>query len=263
MLWEAYCEFERNFKRNDRVLKLYKRMFETPLSGMNMALASFDVWSHENNVPEEEIAAVHDKFNTTYVVYEKAIIQREQIIASTKENNWIDYARMLEALNTNFLCVCSTYERGIKEWPSSTELWRHYITYAEKCTDDKSGCTNDFLLSVYRRSFRNCQDCGTIWAGYIRLLERLGDPSGSIPALVAQARTYITSAEGYADVAHAYIGVCRRLAKTDFGTGAEPSEGVSALRDACRYAVSSIKGNMTHKHITQAQITLLITVLLF
>ena len=250
-IWEAYCEFERNLQNSANVLKLYRRMFETPLNGMDRALASMDVWCKDNGVPQEEIDAVKAVYKATHDLYEAEIVPRETGLSTEEEGSWVEYAKFLEERKAKFLCVCSVYERGIKEMPQSPELWKQYIAYVERCVLEKydpANSTNNYLATVYRRATRNCRDCGAVWAGYIRLVEQSGDPTVTVPGLVYQANCCISTAEEYEEVLHAYISACRRLVDPSTIVGSEPSASVEAFRDVCKYAVKSLEGKKTAKH---------------
>ena len=245
-IWEAYCEFERNLQNSANVLKLYRRMFETPLNGMDRALASLDVWCTDNGIQQEEVDAIKAVYKATHDLYEAEIVPRETSLSADEEGSWLEYARFLdEEKRTKFLCVCSVYERGIKEMPQNPELWKRYVAYVERCVWEKydvANATSKYLAAVYRRATRNCGDCGAIWAGYIRLVEQSGDPTVTIPGLVYQANYCISTAEEYEEVLHAYISACRRLVDPSTIVGSEPSTSVEAFRDACKYALKSLEG---------------------
>lgn len=241
-IWNEYCEFERNLGNSSNVLRLYRAMFETPLAGMNNALASFEVWCNDNGVEQKEFDSIKSIYNATYDRYEKEIEHREQAItAESSEAGWIEYAKFLAGKKEKFLCVCSVYERGIKEFPQSAELWRQYIAYVERCVSeeyDRANSTDSYLTSVYTRAFRNCQDSGPIWAGYIRFIERLGNSVDTILELVVQAKNCVSSAEGYEEVLNVYIDACRRLVDPN---SEQKEEGIEAFRSACKYALELLK----------------------
>jgi RNA recognition motif-containing protein len=131
--------------------------------------------------------------------------------------------------------MTALYERAVKVYAVLPNVWYAYLQFAER------HMAKEQVLAVYARATRNCPASGTIWAAYIRAMERAGRPPADIDALAGKAMESVDNAPSLVEVLHSHIdAVRRRLAPP---TSAPPE----TLRSCCSSAVDSLAARFPKK----------------
>ena len=75
------------------------------------------------------------------------------------------------------------YERAVAVFPVTHYLWSQYAKYMEQ----HLGRMPTLVHGVYQRALRNCPWVGSLWAGALRAVERLGSPDADQERIYNQA----------------------------------------------------------------------------
>ncbi|XP_067938564.1 squamous cell carcinoma antigen recognized by T-cells 3-like [Watersipora subatra] len=215
-----------------RVDNLYKSLIVTPLVGIQAALGEYEQWLGEgipSELQEQHAKAVEILDNCSKHERELAEAQGEESRGQAYQSYITSYLAHHSDLTA---CVRCLFERAIVNNCLNQDLWIKYTTYLEMKREPPSR-----LISVYKRSVRNCPWSGALWVAYTLCCEKLGD---ALEVLTGHLETALQSglltSQDFLSVWTTYCDVIRR--KIDW---AHPDQRLlDSLRDTFERAIEHL-----------------------
>ncbi|KAF2076505.1 hypothetical protein CYY_002183 [Polysphondylium violaceum] len=190
-LWRRYIAFEKIVLSNlsdakecaqsiKYINSLYLRLLSSTVVDLIDCFAEFKEWEHSKEIDDDYIEGIVEKSIQEVDArdpYEQAIATTDKQAAFPK---WREYIEFEKKQTDNVRLTVAVYERAIKMYYSSIELWQGYLEYAQT---NVSSVSQDILVNIHSRAVRNVYWSGDIWAGYMRVLERHSQSSETIHAV--------------------------------------------------------------------------------
>ncbi|KAI9266585.1 hypothetical protein BDA99DRAFT_506099 [Phascolomyces articulosus] len=187
IIWNKLIDFEtHDFKKNDedenmekdidpeqleRIKQLYRDRLDTLHTSCEQTFNDYSTFNtkHDN----ENYEANMIKGNKLYSKVKAAVDARDQFELKLEQSNnaletFYEYIGSERTINDRFSLnlTCNLYERAITIYCTDVQLWDNYISFLLEHARFPI-----LLVSVSRRSIRNCPWSGTLWAHYARSLE--------------------------------------------------------------------------------------------
>ncbi|KTW30179.1 hypothetical protein T552_00656 [Pneumocystis carinii B80] len=218
-IWSFYRDYKvQMLKENPSleniqdVKQIYIERLKVPHSGMETCFSDFSsfITNYDNSNYEEIMVSTNKIYNPALVKYQERDFYEMQL---SKYNYAYDqYVKYLEwelhQKPQEIELICTLFERFLKSYPLSAEIWEDYIQFMfEKSSINK---INDFFL---QRSVKNYPWSGMLWAHYIYILEHNNSSLSEICALKNRSielGTLFHDIEEFVKVLEAWCGYCKR-----------------------------------------------------
>mmetsp|Transcript_8272 Transcript_8272/g.19831 ORF Transcript_8272/g.19831 Transcript_8272/m.19831 type:complete len:469 (-) Transcript_8272:1656-3062(-) len=220
-LWDAYRAYEQALAdagwggsgQVDKVRSLFHRQLKVPLIGMENTMQAYREWEEAQGAPGGVPDHVKQAFESATAQLEIRM-PLEEMLGSPDTTDEVKFTAYNAYLKTEEAThdpsrITYMYERAVGELPKKEPLWVRYSTYVEEILK-----TPELIRSVCDRAARNCHGSGSMWARYIRAVERIGVPDSDIEDLYNTAMAHkLKGEEGYIAVILARCDSLRRQGK--------------------------------------------------
>nr|XP_050029161.1 squamous cell carcinoma antigen recognized by T-cells 3-like isoform X1 [Dermacentor andersoni] len=233
LLWEAYREFEicllstvqagaseestqeqreQYVAQRNRVYSLFKRQLSVPLfvgchwpAGMDKTYRELKEWSEAAIEPSVEHLYKKAKLKLEKVQeYETALLCEDER-GVPDLSTYLPYLEWEQAQGDPARIQC-LYERALAQHCLVADLWERYMTYLDNQLKVES-----VSLPCHERSVRNCPWSASLWASYLKALERSHAEHNKVKEAMEQAlQAGFTQGQDYQRLWLAFLDYLRR-----------------------------------------------------
>ncbi|KAF6031803.1 SART3 [Bugula neritina] len=194
-------------EQTERINSLYKQVISTPLVGIKSALAEYEQWIGEEI--SEELQESHQK--ALDIVNSCNKYENELASSQTAEGKANVYDTYITSYITHHpaltSCIRCLFERALAVNCLDQNIWIKYTLYLEKTMTEDS----DVILSVYKRSLRNCPWSGALWVAYCLACEKNGETLEKLEGhMEAALQSGMQTSQDFLNVWTTYCDVIRR-----------------------------------------------------
>ncbi|XP_077534992.1 spliceosome associated factor 3, U4/U6 recycling protein-like [Haemaphysalis longicornis] len=250
LLWEAYREFEvcllaavqsgaseessqeqreQYVSQRNRVYSVFKRQLSVPLFGMEKTYQELKEWSEAAIEPAVEQQYKKAKLKLDKVrEYETALLGGEEEGAPPALSLYLPYLEWEQGQGDPARIQC-LYERALAQHCLVADLWERYMAYLDTQLKVES-----VSLPCHERSVRNCPWSASLWASYLKALERSQAPHERVKEAMEQAlQAGFSQGQDYQRVWLAFLDYLRRRAEA---RTTQAGESVAPLLEDLRAA---------------------------
>ncbi|KAF6020481.1 SART3 [Bugula neritina] len=194
-------------EQTERINSLYKQVISTPLVGIKSALAEYEQWIGEE-ISEELQESIKKLLILLTVVINMRMSWQAVRLQKGKANVYDTYITSYithhPALTS---CIRCLFERALAVNCLDQNIWIKYTLYLEKTMAEDS----DVILSVYKRSLRNCPWSGALWVAYCLACEKNGETLEKLEGhMEAALQSGMQTSQDFLNVWTTYCDVIRR-----------------------------------------------------
>ncbi|KAE8711206.1 hypothetical protein F3Y22_tig00110300pilonHSYRG00004 [Hibiscus syriacus] len=262
LIWDAYTQFEQSIlltidqsdiqakeKQVQRIRSIFHRHLSIPHANLESTLLAYKAWEVEQgNSLDAESGNVFGISSHVASAYQKAEemynarahledqITRQDVSESERFQHYMSYLDFEKSCGDPAR-VQILYERGITDFPVSSDLWLHYTRYLDKTL--KAG---NVVKDVYSRATRSCPWVGELWVRYLLCLERGLDSEKEISAAFEKSlKCTFSTLEKYLDLFLTRVDGLRRRISSASG---DDSLNLSMIRETFQQAADYLSPHM-------------------